>query len=622
MRERDPQSDSPGGTRVLAFATRERADLAAVRAYVEQAFPHARVTYLVPDSFPDPSGEGGGGCGEPAPRVGRVLKYAEGGVRSWPAKARTVLGLVLEPYDYCVFPMRFCYCLRLDVVAALPILVRAGALIILEPDGIAAEASTKAGFLARYVASYCALHYGRVRGWLSRFYREHLEGLVKEYVDPVCFLLLGVASLSRRRLWRLGQAGGGSASRCHAGARHARQGSRPVPAISYFISNLDVGGTQRQLHTLMSNVGGEVRLQGLFAFVHCESPYNEWFERLGVPVTVVRRRIDEQGLAPAGRFLWNNFPYTMSVLRLLGLLRRDGRPLILHNWEFKADCIGAIAAGLAGIPVILSSVRNMSHWKLVWDHAWWYRSADIITSRINDCVLANSDAVREDYRRWARLPRGRLMTVRNGLDPRSLGPRDEETGRRIKAELGWEQSIPVVGWVGRLSPQKDPYVFLELAGRLLEQGLTFRGVMIGAGALAARIEAMCRDKGLAGRVRLLGLRADVYHWMQAIDVLVMTSIIEGMPNVLMEAQFMGIPCVTTDAGGAGEVVEDGVTGFVVARGDIEALVVRTRRLIEDPSLRQRFGRAGTERARALFCAEAMVRRHLEVYRRLLEEKGF
>lgn len=590
-----------------------------MRAYVDKTFRRACVTYLVPDSFPDPSGEGDG-CVERVSGARRVLRYAEGGVRSWPAKARLVLGLALERFDCCVFPMRFSYRLRLDLLAALPLLLRAGSLAILEPGGLEAEPSSKAGFLRRYAASYCALHYGRIRGWLSRFYMEHVEGLVRDYVDPACFLLLGVASLSRRCLGRLrlGQAARG-AWRCPTAAREA---GRPVPAISYFISNLDVGGTQRQLHTLMSNVGNEVRVEDLFVFVDCESPYNEWFERLGVPVTVVRRRIDEQGLTPSSRFLWNNFPYTMSVLRLFRLLRRGGRPPILHNWEFKANCIGATAAGLAGIPVILSSVRNMSHWKLVWDHAWWYRAADIITSRIDDRVLANSDAVREDYRRWAHLPGGRLMTVRNGLDPRSIGPRDAEAARRIKAELGWEESTPIVGWVGRISPQKDPQTFLELAGRLLEQGLRFRGIMIGTGALAARIEALCKDKGLTGHVRLLGLKADVYHWMQAMDVLVMTSIIEGMPNVLMEAQFMGIPCVATDAGGAGEVVEDGVTGFVVARGDIEALIMRTGRLIEDPSLRHRFARAGMERAHALFRAEIMVGRHLELYRRLLEEKGF
>jgi glycosyltransferase involved in cell wall biosynthesis len=140
--------------------------------------------------------------------------------------------------------------------------------------------------------------------------------------------------------------------------------------------------------------------------------------------------------------------------------------------------------------------------------------------------------------------------------------------------------------------------------------------MVGDGEMLEEIRERSAQRGRDRLIRFLGARRDVYRWMQVMDVLVMTSIIEGMPNVLIEAQFMGIPCVTTDAGGAREVVEDGRNGFVVPVRDIRPLVEQTRRLLHDPALRDRFSKAGRERAQKYFHVDRMVLETLQLYKDL------
>ena len=119
------------------------------------------------------------------------------------------------------------------------------------------------------------------------------------------------------------------------------------------------------------------------------------------------------------------------------------------------------------------------------------------------------------------------------------------------------------------------------------------------------MQALAAHLGLAERVRFLGLRSDVPDIIRVARVAVLTSEIEGLPNILLEAQLAGCPVVATRAGGTSEVVEDDVTGFLVEIGDHAAVASKVARLIDDPALAAGMGRAGAERARRLFGATRM-----------------
>jgi glycosyltransferase involved in cell wall biosynthesis len=130
-------------------------------------------------------------------------------------------------------------------------------------------------------------------------------------------------------------------------------------------------------------------------------------------------------------------------------------------------------------------------------------------------------------------------------------------------------------------------------------------VLVGDGPLRADVEAQVGALGLAGRVRLTGLRRDVPALMHSFDVFVLSSLWEGLPRVLPQAMAAGLPIVATAVDGNAEVVTDGVNGFLTAPGDPDAMATAVVRLLDAPSLARRMGQASQARVEE-FGARKMV----------------
>ena len=158
-----------------------------------------------------------------------------------------------------------------------------------------------------------------------------------------------------------------------------------------------------------------------------------------------------------------------------------------------------------------------------------------------------------------------------------------------------------VGFVGHLSTSKRPERFVEVVRALRSRGLAVEGVVAGTGPLRETIESSVRDLP----IDVLGAVDDVPAVLRECDIFVFTSLAagEGMPGVLIEAGLASLPVVSTDVPGAADVVQDGVTGFVVGVDDMAGLVDATRRLVEDGDLRIRMGSAARRRCEDRFSLE-------------------
>jgi glycosyltransferase involved in cell wall biosynthesis len=138
-------------------------------------------------------------------------------------------------------------------------------------------------------------------------------------------------------------------------------------------------------------------------------------------------------------------------------------------------------------------------------------------------------------------------------------------------------------------------------------------LIAGAGPLEQELAALARE--LRVRVNFLGVREDLPALMNAADGLVLSSVVEGLPMVLLEAAASGLPCVTTDAGGARDAVVDGQTGFLAPCGNPEALAAAMARLMELPGVaRHEMGQAARERALARFDMRAITSQWEQLYR--------
>jgi len=195
---------------------------------------------------------------------------------------------------------------------------------------------------------------------------------------------------------------------------------------------------------------------------------------------------------------------------------------------------------------------------------------------------------------------------------------DRQAARR---SAGLDPGRRLIAQVGRLEPQKDYPTFLTAAGRVLQDVPDVDVLIAGEGALRPDLEALAARLGIASRVRFLGLRHDVPALLGGVDVLALTSLYEGLPNVVIEAMATGAVAVATDVGGCRELIAPGETGFLVPPGDVEAVAGAMLRVLRSPDVAHRMASAARRRVESEFTIEAMVAKTTAVYDTCLSQAG-
>ncbi len=362
-------------------------------------------------------------------------------------------------------------------------------------------------------------------------------------------------------------------------------GRRPVVL---FIPSLGLGGAQRQLASYLKHLDRSRWAPAVVTLTTPDRFFEPVIQSLDVPITYLDpyRRFEKIGV----------------VRQLIGHLR--AQPCyVLHGWLHYAAALGAIAGTIAGTPVIVGSLRSERPGRFPWFYPKWQRGIDVLTAPLQTCLIANSQAVREEHRRWAFTSAGRCRTVYNGIEVDETGVSDGVRRDRLRAELCLPAGAPCVGIVGRLSREKDHATFLRAAQIIGRSRPDARFLIVGDGPMRPEIESAIRHLGLSGRAAVLGERRDALALIGLLDVLVLTSTSEGLPNVLLEAAVLETAVVTTAAGGAAEVVLDGETGLVVPCGDAEGIARCVLGLLQDESVRKRLAAAALDRARTYFSAD-------------------
>jgi len=383
-------------------------------------------------------------------------------------------------------------------------------------------------------------------------------------------------------------------ARCWPRGKHGR-------GLVLVTNTMAIGGAQQQIVTWLQH-GSRGHEPVWLVLLTAEANTLVEVSSLGVPVEAVEALLASRVFR---RRLLAAVPRTAYVWALWRLLRRH-RPAVVWSWLFLANVVAAPAARLAGIHRVICSERGLSTWK--WRGSgglWWYRPAEQTAAALSDVLVVNARAVARDYARWLGRSPHEVRVVANGIDPARWSGGVKTTGGAEPAAK--KSRVPIILNVGRLCPEKAQATLIRVCARLLETGSYHRLVLVGGGEMAEALRKTARELGVEHAVRLAGEVRDPSEFYREADVFALSSVAEGMPNALMEAQLCGLPAVTTDAGGAGEVVVDGETGFVVPVGDEAAFAAALQRLLEDPELRRRMGEAGRRRMLDVFSVERMVR---------------
>ena len=296
----------------------------------------------------------------------------------------------------------------------------------------------------------------------------------------------------------------------------------------------------------------------------------------------------------------------------LGALARRIRADLLHTNGLKAHLLGGLAGRMIATPVIW-------HLRDFLPGGFAGRVFRGAVRRLPTLVIANSDAVAATIRS-NRADGSRITRLYNPVDLCRFRP--GLSRGTICREIGLSHDVPLAGIVAHLTPWKGHELFLDIARQVTTE-LSKAHFVVAGGPIyetdghAGYLEALRRRAsalGLADRVVFLGARDDIPQVLAAVDVLVhCPTAPEPFGRALAEAMAVGRPVVAARCGGIPEIVADGVTGFLVPPGDVQGFASAVVRLMQDPVLRDQFGRSGRLRAEALFGLEAHAEGVLKAY---------
>jgi|CXWL01.1.fsa_nt_gi glycosyltransferase involved in cell wall biosynthesis len=304
-----------------------------------------------------------------------------------------------------------------------------------------------------------------------------------------------------------------------------------------------------------------------------------------------------------------------AVFQLTSLLKRL-RPTIVHTHSSKAGIVGRIAAWLAKVPIVVHTVHGFG----VTPEQPRYMQKGLLflerlAARVSSKVFCVSEANCRQGIQIGLFERARTAIIRPGVDLEAI--RAVSVDRVTKCqELGLDPTKPVVGMVGPLKPQKAPLDFVRMASAILKIRPDVQFVYVGDGALRSVVEREIEAQGLGKVFHLLGWRQDVWEILRCLTVFVLTSRWEGLPCVYVEARTSGVPVVGTRVDGADEIIQDGVHGFLVEPGDVQALAERVLQIVSDPLLAKTISVATID-VPGEFGVQEMVRRQEEEYLALL-----
>ncbi|WP_232667190.1 glycosyltransferase family 4 protein [Pseudonocardia sp. TRM90224] len=319
-----------------------------------------------------------------------------------------------------------------------------------------------------------------------------------------------------------------------------------------------------------------------------------------------------------------------SLVAAVRVLRRL-RPSIVNASTPKAALVVGLAARLAGVPVRIYSLWGL---RLEGERPGSLRyrllhAAERATCGLATTVLCASGSLRDRAveLRLVREERTRLLGrgSTNGIDLERFHPFTPDEVVAAKAAAGFAEGAFVVGFVGRLVADKGIEALLAafetVAGKGAAAGRDARLLLVGdldaADPLPTELAERIRTDP---RIHVTGVVADPARWYPAMDVFVLPSRREGLPNVLLEAAACALPTVTTSATGCPDAVDDGRTGIVVGVDDAGALGTTLAGLAEQPAQRQRLGAAGRTFVERHFAEHVVWERIVDLYRELRNER--
>ena len=355
--------------------------------------------------------------------------------------------------------------------------------------------------------------------------------------------------------------------------------SPPVQLV-FLLQDLTFGGTQRQTLELARRLH-PARFQVEIWTLAAGEDFTPLARRYGLPVIHLgaRQQVGPLALARLGRRLLHQPPDVLLPLTV-----------VPNIW-------GRVLGRLAQVPLIVGNCRGGGAPRRQHERCLWPLAHHIV---------CNSQALKSVLTENYGVPAARLTIIANGVDTEYFRP-----------VAVTPPGPPRLLYIGRLVPDKDPDTLLKAFQLTTQAHPDAELWLVGEGPRRAALQELAFRLSLSARVRFIPPTDDLLPVLQQATLLVLSSRTEALPNVVLEAMAAGLPVVATRVGGVPELVDPGVTGWLVPPGDAPALAAAMGQALAAPETRQAMGRTARQRAFDDFSLEAMARRYETVLDRLL-----
>lgn len=306
-------------------------------------------------------------------------------------------------------------------------------------------------------------------------------------------------------------------------------------------------------------------------------------------------------------------PVHYGVTRLAPVLR--AAPFdVVSLWQDGTCLFGALAALLAGAPTIHLVFRglppNIRKDRFREEYPELYQALAQVPGVV---FVSNSRKAAEAYSEWLGIPITRFHILYNGVPDLATDASAADVEKWKAFQESTTDATETIGGVFRLEPDKRPQLWIKLAALYLKERPQARFVIVGDGRLRENIEALAHELSVTDRLLLVGLSNHVGYWYSQMDASVLLSRYEGLPNVLIEAQLLGVPVISTPAGGAGECFVENETGHLLSdvdHPDLHEACEKVSSMVDQVRSNEQLRAHSRNRAQKLFSLDAMLTKFL------------
>ncbi|MBU1086848.1 MAG: glycosyltransferase family 4 protein [Candidatus Omnitrophica bacterium] len=373
--------------------------------------------------------------------------------------------------------------------------------------------------------------------------------------------------------------------------------------ILHIITNLALGGAQKNALYISANLNPE-KYEKYFISAPSGFLYDD--------IAAQNKSINFQFL----KCLKRRISPIQDVRAFFFLARylKQNKISIVHTHSSKAGIIGRWAAKFAQVPIIIHSVHGWSFNDYL---AWPVKAGYVLLERLTALVTTRFIAVSEnDINKGLANKIGtaeKYALIRYGIEINKFDQAASQIPSREK---------PRVGMIACLKPQKKPLDFIKAAAIISQKNKNIEFICIGDGVLRPKLAKEIQRNNLNEQVKILGWRADIPELLAGINMLVLSSLWEGLPIAILEAMAAARPVIAYDTDGIIEAVQHGQTGYLVAQGDFIGLAEQIQKLLDNPRLANTLGQAGRKFLQeSVFSAERMMQSMEKLYAHLLIANG-